>query len=67
LTAQSTEDYLTWNLKPWLESTLADAEANAGAGSGVISAGPNIADIELRLHEDAGRTWSRRSNNFRPE
>ncbi|HEX2790067.1 MAG TPA: tetratricopeptide repeat protein [Steroidobacteraceae bacterium] len=44
-------DYLTWNLKPWLESTVADAEANAGAGSGVISAGPNIADIELRLHD----------------
>jgi tetratricopeptide (TPR) repeat protein len=44
-------DYLTWNLKPWLESTVADAEANAGAGSGFISAGPNIADIELRLHD----------------
>jgi tetratricopeptide (TPR) repeat protein len=44
-------DYLTWNLTPWLESTVADAEANAGAGSGVISAGPNIADIELRLHD----------------
>jgi tetratricopeptide (TPR) repeat protein len=44
-------DYLTWNLKPWLESTVADAEANAGAGSGVISAGPNIADIEMRLHD----------------
>jgi tetratricopeptide (TPR) repeat protein len=44
-------DYLTWNLKPWLESTVADAEANAGAGSGFISAGPSIADIELRLHD----------------
>jgi tetratricopeptide (TPR) repeat protein len=44
-------DYLTWNLKPWLESTVADAEANAGAGSGVISAGPSIADIEMRLHD----------------
>jgi tetratricopeptide (TPR) repeat protein len=44
-------DYLTWNLKPWLESTVADAEANAGVGTGVVSAGPNIADIELRLHD----------------
>jgi tetratricopeptide (TPR) repeat protein len=44
-------DYLTWNLKPWLESTVADAEANAGVGSGVVSAGPSIADIELRLHD----------------
>jgi tetratricopeptide (TPR) repeat protein len=44
-------DYVTWNLKPWLESTVADAEANAGAGTGVISAGPSIADIELRLHD----------------
>jgi tetratricopeptide (TPR) repeat protein len=44
-------DYLTWNLKSWLASTVADAEANAGVGTGVVSAGPNIADIELRLHD----------------
>jgi hypothetical protein len=44
-------DYLTWNLKPWLESSVADAEANAGAGTGVISAGPIIADIETRMHD----------------
>jgi tetratricopeptide (TPR) repeat protein len=44
-------DYLTWNLKSWLESAVADAEANAGVGSGIVSAGPNIADIELRLHD----------------
>ena len=47
-------DYLTWNMKPWLESIVADAEANAGAGTGVISAGPNIADIEMRLHDPEG-------------
>jgi hypothetical protein len=29
----------------------ADAEANAGAGTGVISAGPTIADIETRMHD----------------
>ncbi len=44
-------DYLTWNLQPWLASQLADAEANAGAGSGVISAGPTLADIYARLHD----------------
>jgi tetratricopeptide (TPR) repeat protein len=44
-------DYLTWNLQPWLAAAVADAEVNAGAGSQVISAGPNIADIELRLHD----------------
>ena len=44
-------DYLTWNLKAWLDSSVADAEANAGAGTGVISAGPTIADVEVRLHD----------------
>jgi len=44
-------DYLTWNLQPWLAAVVADAEANAGAGTGVISAGPDIADIEMRLHD----------------
>lgn len=44
-------DYLTWNLEPWLESAVADAEANAGAGTQIVSAGPNIADVELRLHD----------------
>jgi tetratricopeptide (TPR) repeat protein len=44
-------DYLTWNLETWLASALVDAEANAGAGTQIISAGPNIADVELRLHD----------------
>ena len=44
-------DYLTWNLQAWLHATLVDAEANAGVGSGTISAGPNIADIQFRLHD----------------
>jgi tetratricopeptide (TPR) repeat protein len=44
-------DYLTWNLEPWLASAVADAEANAGAGTQIVSAGPNIADVELRLHD----------------
>ena len=44
-------DYLTWNLRAWLEETLADATAHAGAGTGATSAGPAIADIYMRLHD----------------
>ena len=44
-------DYLTWNLPAWLEETRADAEANAGMGTGQSSAGPTIADIYGRLHD----------------
>jgi tetratricopeptide (TPR) repeat protein len=44
-------DLLTWNLQSWLASAVADAEANAGVGSGFQSAGPTIADIQLRLHD----------------
>jgi len=44
-------DYLTWNLRAWLESTLGDAEANAGLGTGLSAAGPLIADIHARLHD----------------
>jgi tetratricopeptide (TPR) repeat protein len=44
-------DYLTWNLQAWLDGTLADAEANAGVGTGATSAGPTIADIQARLHD----------------
>ena len=44
-------DYLTWNLRTWLDATAADAEANAGAGTGGTAAGPQIADIQVRLHD----------------
>lgn len=44
-------DYLTWNLQPWLEATLADAEVNAGAGTSASAVGPTIADIQARLHD----------------
>ncbi len=46
-------DYLTWNLPPWLASTMADAEATAGAGTGFGSAYAGIADIDARLHDQA--------------
>ena len=44
-------DTLTWNLPAWLNATVANAEANAGVGTGAGSAGPTIADIQARLHD----------------
>jgi tetratricopeptide (TPR) repeat protein len=44
-------DALTWNLGPWLTATVADAEANAGVGTGGSTAGTAIADIHARLHD----------------
>jgi tetratricopeptide (TPR) repeat protein len=46
-------DELTWNLGPWLTSIVADAEANAGLGTQLATAGSLIADIEARLHDRA--------------
>lgn len=46
-------DELTWNLGPWLTSTEADAEANAGLGTQLATAGTAIADIEARRHDPA--------------
>ncbi len=44
-------DYLTWNLRPWLDASVADSEANGGLGTSSEAAGPNIADINARLHD----------------
>jgi tetratricopeptide (TPR) repeat protein len=44
-------DYLNWNLLPWLQATLVDAETNAGNGTNGNSAGIGIADIYARLHD----------------
>ncbi len=44
-------DTLTWNLGAWLNATVADAEANAGVGTGLSTSGPSIADIQSRLHD----------------
>ena len=44
-------DYLTWNLRAWLDGVVADADENAGAGTGTNAAGPAIADIQARLHD----------------
>jgi tetratricopeptide (TPR) repeat protein len=44
-------DELTWNLRAWLDAVVTDAEQNAGAGTGTNAAGPQIADIQARLHD----------------
>jgi tetratricopeptide (TPR) repeat protein len=44
-------DYLTWNLRPWLDAAVADAENNAGSGTGAGTAGPTIAEIHALMHE----------------
>jgi tetratricopeptide (TPR) repeat protein len=47
-------DTLTWNLGTWLRSIVADAESNAGVGTGLTTTGPAIADIQSRLHDVEG-------------
>jgi tetratricopeptide (TPR) repeat protein len=47
-------DTLTWNLGPWMQSVLADADANGGAGTGVSTAGLGIADFLARMHDPEG-------------
>jgi tetratricopeptide (TPR) repeat protein len=44
-------DALTWNLLPWLDATIADIDASAGAGSTTESEGIAIGDIQARLHD----------------
>jgi tetratricopeptide (TPR) repeat protein len=45
-------DVLTWNLGPWWDSTVADADATGGAGSSYIgTAAISLIDIAIRLHD----------------
>lgn len=44
-------DYLTWNLQQWRDAVIEDAATNGGLGSSVGTAGPTIADVQMRLHE----------------
>jgi tetratricopeptide (TPR) repeat protein len=46
-------DTLTWNLQAWRAADIADEEANQGVGSGSNPEGPDIADIDVRLHDPA--------------
>ena len=59
-------DLLTWNLGPWLTSSEADAEANAGLGTQLATAGTVIADIEARLHDRRPPTWRFRQRRMIP-
>jgi tetratricopeptide (TPR) repeat protein len=57
-------DYLTWNLLPWLQATMANAETNAGSGTNGNSAGTGIADIYERLHDpEAAELALKTANN----
>lgn len=52
-------DILTWNLRPWLDETVADADASGGIGSNIGGvAAVNIADIDVRLHDLAAAELS---------
>jgi tetratricopeptide (TPR) repeat protein len=44
-------DLLSWNLPAWLEASVANADANAGFGNGVTTAGLMVADIQARRHD----------------
>ena len=59
-------DYLTWNLRAWLDGVVADAEENAGAGTGTSAAGPAIADIQARLHDPEAADLALKTTNEDP-
>jgi tetratricopeptide (TPR) repeat protein len=44
-------DLLTWNMQKFVDAGLADAAANAGAGTSSSTAGLIIADAQMRLHD----------------
>jgi tetratricopeptide (TPR) repeat protein len=45
-------DTLVWNLGPWLDAQVADADATGGVGSNIIAgAAMTLADIAIRLHD----------------
>ena len=45
-------DQLTWNLSTWRDSTIEDVQSNAGLGTLAASAGPALADIDARMHDE---------------
>jgi tetratricopeptide (TPR) repeat protein len=44
-------DWLTWNLQAWRAGILEDAAAFGGVGSEQSDIEPNLADVEVRLHD----------------
>jgi tetratricopeptide (TPR) repeat protein len=47
-------DLVTWNLQAWKASIDADIEAHGGLGSNPVAGWPELADIDVRLHDAAG-------------
>ena len=46
-------DWLTWNLQAWRAGIVADAKAYGGVGSAQSDIEPNLADVDVRLHDPA--------------
>jgi tetratricopeptide (TPR) repeat protein len=46
-------DWLTWNLQAWRAGIVGDAQAYGGVGSAQSDVEPNIADVDVRLHDPA--------------
>ena len=46
-------DLVTWNLQAWRTASIIDAEAHAGVGTGTAAQAPEIADVDVRLHDPA--------------
>jgi Flp pilus assembly protein TadD len=59
-------DALTWNLRTWLAGLVADAEENAGAGTGTTAVGPAIADVQARLHDPEAAELALKTTNEDP-
>jgi tetratricopeptide (TPR) repeat protein len=52
-TVYENQDILTWNLQASRAAAIADAAAHGGVGATVSAEGPQIADIDARLHDPA--------------
>ncbi|MBV8682417.1 MAG: tetratricopeptide repeat protein [Caulobacteraceae bacterium] len=44
-------DTLTWNLQAWRAALIVDIAAQGGVGTGSASEGPQVADVDVRLHD----------------
>jgi tetratricopeptide (TPR) repeat protein len=47
-------DLVTWNLQAWKAAIDEDTEAHGGLGSAPLAAWPELAEIDIRLHDAAG-------------
>ena len=44
-------DTLTWNLQAWRAAVIEDIATQGGVGTGSASEGPQVADVDVRLHD----------------